>query len=248
MPKTNKIKHAKKTIKKLFIIESDSSSSKSKKSSSKSNKKTKQNITVKKKPIFIIESSSTPSPEVLGEKEKIDFFNPQILSDRLQTNLKITQEVKQMSNLSDNITLPSGRLNEKFIDLMEQLANIMLKQGEPFRARAYQKAQETIMSYPDDILSPNDLKGKPGMGPTIMEKLNEYMKTGTLRVLEREKTNPVNILAEVYGIGPKKAKELVDEGITSITQLRENQNLLNDVQKVGLNTTKIFWHVYLVQK
>jgi len=86
MPKTNKIKHAKKTIKKLFIIESDSSSSKSKKSSSKSNKKTKQNITVKKKPIFIIESSSTPSPEVLGEKEKIDFFNPQILSDRLQTN------------------------------------------------------------------------------------------------------------------------------------------------------------------
>ena len=126
------------------------------------------------------------------------------------------------------------RFNEKFIELMEQLSDIMMKQGEPFRARAYQKAQETIMSYPNDILSPNDLKDKPGIGPTIMEKLNEYVQTGTLRILEREKTNPVNILAEVYGIGPKKAKDLVDKGITSIAELRANQELLNDVQKVGL--------------
>ena len=143
-------------------------------------------------------------------------------------DLKISQDITQMSQL------PSGRLNEKFIELMEQLANIMLKQGESFRARAYQKAQETIMAYPGDIMSPNDLKGKPGIGPTIMEKLNEYVETGTLKVLEREKNNPVNILAEVYGIGPKKAKELVDNGITSIAQLRENQQMLNDIQKVGL--------------
>ena len=128
----------------------------------------------------------------------------------------------------------TGRLNEKFIELMEKLADIMLKQGEPFRSRAYQKAQETIMAYPSDIFSPNDLKGKPGIGETIMEKLNEYVQTGTLNILEQEKNNPVNILAEVYGIGPKKANELVDQGITSISQLRENQQLLNNVQKVGL--------------
>ena len=67
-----------------------------------------------------------------------------------------------------------------------------------------------------------------------MEKLNEFVQTGTLKILEREKNNPVNILAEVYGIGPKKAKELVENSITTISQLRENQQLLNDVQKVGL--------------
>lgn len=128
----------------------------------------------------------------------------------------------------------STRLNEKLIELMEQLSNIMLKQGEPFRARAYQKAQETIMSYPQDILSSDDLKGKPGIGPTIMEKLNEFIQTGTLKVLEKEKLNPVNILAEVYGIGPIKAKDLVEQGITSVQHLRENQQLLNDIQRVGL--------------
>jgi len=138
-----------------------------------------------------------------------------------------------MSKQSDS-SKPSGRLNEKFIELMEQLADIMLKQGEPFRARAYQKAQETIMAFPADILSPEQLKGKPGIGSTIMEKLEEFVNTGTLKVLEREKNNPVNILADVYGIGPKKAKELVDNGITSIAQLRANQQMLNDIQKVGL--------------
>lgn len=127
------------------------------------------------------------------------------------------------------------RYNEEFIELMEKLNNIMLKQGEPFRARAYQKAQETLMTYPDDITSPSQLKGLPGIGSTIMDKLNEYVQTGTLRVLEREKTNPINILGEIYGVGPKKAQELVNAGIKNIDELRARQNeLLNDIQRVGL--------------
>ena len=153
------------------------------------------------------------------------------MNDTYKTDIKIFKENKTMSQTIHSATC---RLNEKFIELMEKLADIMLKQGEPFRARAYQKAQETIMAYPGDILSPNDLKGKPGIGDTIMDKLKEYVETGTLKVLEREKNNPVNILAEVYGIGPKKAKDLVDQGIMSIAHLRENQNSLNDVQKIGL--------------
>lgn len=125
--------------------------------------------------------------------------------------------------------------NQDFIHVLGKLYTIMLSQGEPFRARAYKKAQESIMAFKDDIISPEQLKGQPGIGDTIMKKLNEYVETGTLRVLEREKTNPVNIFTEVYGIGPKKAKELVNEHkITSIELLRKNQDLLNDTQKIGL--------------
>ena len=132
-------------------------------------------------------------------------------------------------------TVPSKRYNEEFIELMDQLSEIMMKQGEPFRARAYQKAQETIMVYPDDIVEPKQLVGLPGIGSTIMEKLNEYVETGTLRILEREKTNPINILADVYGIGPKKADDLVKANIVTIDELRSKQNeVLNAVQKTGL--------------
>ena len=127
------------------------------------------------------------------------------------------------------------RLNEELITLLDKLQTIMAKQGEPFKARAYKKAEETIMEFTDDIVDVQQLKGKPGIGETIMSKLVEYSETGTLRLLEREKNNPENILTDVYGIGPKKAKDLVSKGITSIGQLREQQDkLLNDVQKVGL--------------
>ena len=127
------------------------------------------------------------------------------------------------------------RYNEEFIELMEKLSNITLKQGEPFRSRAYQKAQETMMKYSNNITSPSQLKGLPNIGSSIMDKLNEYVEKGTLQDLEKEKNNPVNILCEIYGIGPKKSQELVLAGIKTIDELRERQNeLLNDVQKVGL--------------
>lgn len=119
--------------------------------------------------------------------------------------------------------------------LMNKLAIVMNKTGEPMKARAYQKAEETLLGLNEEITDVSQLKGKPGIGPTIMEKIKEYLRTGTLELLEKEKANPVNILTEVYGIGPKKAKDLVDKGITTIETLRERQNeVLNDVQKVGL--------------
>jgi len=135
----------------------------------------------------------------------------------------------------DTNTNTNIRLNESFIDLLEQLNVIMLKQGEVFRAKAYQKAQETIMEYNNDIFDCNQLKNLPGIGSTIMEKFNEYVTTGTLKVIEREKNNPANLLTEIHGIGPKKANELVKSGISNIEELRIKQDeLLNATQKIGL--------------
>jgi len=123
-----------------FIIESSSSSSSSSNSPGKTLLKRKTKKITKpanKKKLLIIESSSTPTtPSPI--KEKIEILNPDFKKG-IQTDLKIYQDTNQMSKQSDSVK-PSGRLNEKFIELMEQLADIMLKQGEPFRARAYQKA------------------------------------------------------------------------------------------------------------
>jgi NAD-dependent DNA ligase len=183
--------------------------------------KPKKSKTKKVIELEIVEDAPIEIIEKRIEPELIQ--NKKLLKRRLKTpiELEIMEEKK--------------RYNEEFIDLMEKLNSIMLKQGEPFRARAYQKAQETIMAYPDDIYTTSQLKGKSGIGSTIMDKLDEYVKTGTLRVLEREKTNPINILGDIYGVGPKKAQELVNAGVKTIDELRVRQNdLLNDIQKVGL--------------
>jgi NAD-dependent DNA ligase len=127
------------------------------------------------------------------------------------------------------------RYNEEFIDLMDKLHNIMMKHGEPFRAKAYQKAQDSIMKYPNDILALEQVKDLPGIGSTIYDKLKEYVETETLRILENEKTNPIHILTDIYGVGPKKAEELVKMGIKTIPELRQRQDeVLNDIQKIGL--------------
>lgn len=173
--------------------------------------------------------------EIIEEPEEVIEIIPQktIESDIFKKKKLLKRRLKTPIELE--IMEEKKRYNEEFIELMEKLSDIMLKQGEPFRARAYQKAQETIMTYPDDIYDPNQLKGLPGIGSTIMDKLNEYVQTGTLRVLEREKTNPINILGEIYGVGPKKAQELVNAGVKNIDELRVRQDeLLNDIQKVGL--------------
>jgi NAD-dependent DNA ligase/DNA polymerase/3'-5' exonuclease PolX len=143
--------------------------------------------------------------------------------------IKITDETVELKSSK------TERLNEKLIDLLERLSNLMSKKGEHFKSRAYKTAQETVMSFTTDITDINELKGKPGIGETIMTKFKEYMETGTLELLEREKENPENILSDIYGVGPKKAKELVDIGIRSIAELREKQDeVLNEKQKIGL--------------
>ena len=126
--------------------------------------------------------------------------------------------------------------NTQFVQVLEQLENLMKKKGEHFRARAYTKAKEAIIMIKTPIKNVNELKGIRSIGDTIIRKLQEYVDTGTLAVLEKAKTNPIFIFTEVYGIGPKKAQELVKKHkINTIDELRARQDeVLNDVQKKGL--------------
>ena len=190
-----------------------------------------------KPPIIITNNTIDIKSDILDGKIKIlktkKIREPKV-KKTMKNNKKIeNKETGSPTNKKNSESLE--RLNEKFIDLLEKLSVLMSKKGEVFKARAYKKAQETIMTFTNDITNIDQLKGKPGIGDTIMQKLKEFIETGSLQLLEKEKENPENILSDIYGVGPKKAKELVEKGIKSITDLRERQdNLLNDVQKVGL--------------
>ena len=65
------------------------------------------------------------------------------------------------------------RYNEKLIILMDELATYMTKKGEPFRSRAYKKAEESLILFPNDITSSNykniGLENLPGIGKTILK-------------------------------------------------------------------------------
>ena len=159
----------------------------------------------------------------------------------LKKKLKLKQ-IKQLSS-SNRKQSPMAtkekmetRRNEEFIVLLATLESLMYMKGEPMRARAYSKAQESIMLILDDIYDPSQLKGVRGIGPTIRKKFKEYLDTGTLQLLERSKQNPIYLFAKVHGIGPKKAKELVEKDkITTMKELRAKKGeVLNNVQRKGL--------------
>ena len=150
-----------------------------------------------------------------------------------------TIKLKRKIRLDDDIkkTQPSKRMkryNEEFVDILNEMEDIMMKRSEPFRAKAYRQASESIIAYEGDIYNASDLKDTPKIGPTVISKLNEYVETGQIQMLEKERNNPINVLVKVYGIGPKKAKEFIDKGIKTVDDLRANPDLLTNAMKIGV--------------
>lgn len=110
-----------------------------------------------------------------------------------------------------------------------------------FKAAAYTKVIRQIDELPH-VYTYEDVAGIEGIGEKINEKIKEILATGKLGAAERAKAElPLEEAAElqqVYGIGPAKAKTLINTGIKSISQLRDaaekNPELLTAAQKLGL--------------
>lgn len=109
------------------------------------------------------------------------------------------------------------------------------KGKDVFKARAYKKALDNL---PDNISSEEDIHNIGG--DKINDKIKYIIKTNkNLEEVDETIVDPefevINTLMTIHGIGPSKANELYKKHeITSIDKLRENEHLLNEVQKKGL--------------
>lgn len=112
-----------------------------------------------------------------------------------------------------------------------------------FKARAYGKVIGQLRSLERPIRGMDDLQGIQGIGDRIREKITEILRTGHLAAADvvREKSGfgVVEEMLKIYGVGPVKAKDLVEKhGVRSIQDLRDkvakDPGLLNDKQKLGL--------------
>jgi DNA polymerase/3'-5' exonuclease PolX len=114
-----------------------------------------------------------------------------------------------------------------------------------FKARSYEGAIKYINDLPTPIITIADLpphKKGDGLTGKIREKVAEFLTTGRIAEVEeaRATRNPDTIEAfmNVYGIGPKKAIDLIQAGHRSIADLRvaaaADPKLLNKNQRIGL--------------
>ena len=127
---------------------------------------------------------------------------------------------------------------QKVLNALEILRIRDLQSGEKFSALAYTKAIRELKKL-ESIKTISDVENVAGVGKKIKEKVKEILETGELKAAEKAKEElSIDIyqdLLKIQGVGPVKAKELIEKyKIKSITELRSKLELLNDVQIMGL--------------
>lgn len=135
------------------------------------------------------------------------------------------------------------------IDYKDNIINslTLLKNKEDnntFQIRAYEKVIKNIKDISIPIISFNQVENLDGVGKSIKLKLKEIIETGTLKELKTT-GDIISELLQIYGVGQKKAKELIEiHHISSIEQLRKevilNNQLLTYSQEIGLKCYEDF--------
>ena len=107
--------------------------------------------------------------------------------------------------------------NDSLAKLFQKLAFYLEMDGVPFKPQAYQKVSliiETLENDIEEIYKKEKRKGLmkiAGVGEGIADKIEEFLKTGKIKEIEKyEKKYPIKLeeLMEVEGIGPKTIKVL----------------------------------------
>jgi DNA polymerase/3'-5' exonuclease PolX len=131
---------------------------------------------------------------------------------------------------------------QAILEMLEVMRKKETATKEVFKAKAYATAAKNIQLLNKPIYSIDDLDGVKGVGDKIRAKILELMETGTVAAAQLpEGSLLVSELMKVHGIGPSKAKTLIEtHGIRSIQSLEDNPHLLNDKQKIGLKYWRDF--------
>jgi len=107
--------------------------------------------------------------------------------------------------------------NQELAKIFYEIADYLEMEEMPFKPYAYQKAAITLETLERDIEEIYKEGGReallkiPGVGESIADKIEEYLKTGKIKYYETlKKKTPVNMeeLMRVEGLGPKRIKVL----------------------------------------
>lgn len=153
----------------------------------------------------------------------------------------ILQETKPGGKSMSKRKNPStnDNLNADFCEFLMELADYEKNVSRNIhKHNAYRKAASVLASHNKRIESGDEAKKLNGIGDKISKKIDEFLQTGKLRKLENihqdENAQSISLLTRVSGIGPVKAADLVNMGIKTLEDLRNNENKLNHHQLIGL--------------
>jgi DNA polymerase (family 10) len=111
-------------------------------------------------------------------------------------------------------------INRDIAKIFYQIAQYLEMKDVPFKPQAYEKAAIILEDLKEDVKEIYQKGGKealldiPGIGKSMAEKIEEYIKTGKIKEYEELREEiPVNLeeLMAVEGLGPKRIKILYEK-------------------------------------
>jgi DNA polymerase (family 10) len=119
--------------------------------------------------------------------------------------------------------------NEDVAAAFDEMAELLAIRGEnPFRIRAYQRAAQLIRGLPRPLAAmhgTDEFDALPGIGADLAGKIDELLRTGSLRALEqlRRRVPPgLRELLRLPGLGPKRVQRLHAElGVRGLADLEQ---------------------------
>ena len=129
---------------------------------------------------------------------------------------------------------------DQVIEVLERIALLLEVQGEnPFKIRAYHNGARALEMLEDDLgtlVREDKLKGIPGIGEALREKISTLVTTGKLPYYnELVAKFPPELfeLFDVPGLGPKKIKALYEK--LQVASLADLQKACQDNKVAGLD-------------
>jgi len=129
---------------------------------------------------------------------------------------------------------------DQVIEVLERIALLLELQGEnPFKIRAYHNGARALEMLEDDLgtlVREDKLKGIPGIGDALCEKIGTLVTTGQLPYYDElvAKFPPKLFeLFDVPGLGPKKIKALYEQ--LQVASLADLEKACQDNKVAGLD-------------
>jgi len=137
--------------------------------------------------------------------------------------------------------------NREVARILYEVASLLELEDVPFKPRAYQRAARSVeaCSTPVEELAEGDrLRELPDVGKAIGEKIQEIVRTGSLRYHQELKAKlPVDLfeLTRVQGVGAKTAKQLYEAlGVRNLLDLERaaKEGRIREVPGLGAKTER----------
>lgn len=129
---------------------------------------------------------------------------------------------------------------DQVIEVLERIALLLELQGEnPFKIRAYHNGARALEMLEDDLgtlVREDKLKGIPGIGDALREKIGTLVTTGQLPYYDELVAKfPPGLfeLFDVPGLGPKKIKALYEQ--LQVASLADLEKACQDNKVAGLD-------------